>query len=465
MNKKHLFLLTLILAVLGVLVTIKQSRPPAELTREEYTSLDLSFDAANVSQITISKMGTPGAELRKEQGKWVLPQFFGARANGDKVDTLLKEIREANGEARGRSKDVFKDFGIEDGEALNIKLASAAGAEILSFLVGTKKADGGNVFVRKKNAENVYLSQSNLLSAAGIYGDLKTENPQNDFWASTDFLQVDSGKVLSLKVARSAGGREETPIHIKRADLNAPWQPAAGTGVFPLSADKVKAYFENAKSWSAEKALDPKAQDYGFSKPFWVLEAGLDGGGVFKVTVSHPKEGPDYFAEVTGEPVVFKIPEYLIKNMNNDESLFFQENPFEADAGQIEKLIIRSGKTEHRFAPKQKTWEALTNYINDLKNFHVNRLLLDPAEAKKASGQNQLEVHKTGQPVRILEAGELIASGDTKEYAAQLRGVNPAFTIREDSYKQLFENLDRLKEPEPAPAPTASPSPAPAAKS
>lgn len=456
MNKKHLFVLILILVVLGVLVTLKQSHRPAELRQEEYAPLDLSFDPASVAKIILSKKDEASkVEIRKEKELWILPGFFNARANRDKIDTFFKEIREAKGEQRAQSKSVFKDFGITDEEALSVVLANAAGTEVLSFQIGAKRGDYGSVFVRRKNSEAVFLAQANLLSSAGIYGDLKTDNPKKEFWAALNFVSTDLAGALSLKITKIQNGKEIITVNLKRTAPGGSWQsllsgavPAGGAS-FPLNGDKIKVFLEGAKTWSAQEVLDPKAQDYGFAKPVWVLEAGLDGGASVKVTVSHPKEGPDYFAEVTGEPVVFKLPEYQVKAMETDESRFFTDDFFGVEVDKIEKLTLRADKKEMNFQPKLKKWDALVNYLNEFKNFHIEHLLFDPAEAKKAAAvRASIEIQRAGEGVKVLEIGEPLAP-DNKEYAAQVRGTGQPFAIKEATYKQLFENLDRLKEPEP----------------
>jgi hypothetical protein len=106
--------------------------------------------------------------------------------------------------------------------------------------------------------------------------------------------------------------------------------------------------------------------------------------------------------------------------MDRDESKFFVDNPFDINPDKVELLKIHKGEKEWSFNPKQKKWESLTTYLNDLKNFTVTRLLFNAPEKKKATPLQWIEIQKEGASSTILEVGDIV-SEKNKEYAANLR--------------------------------------------
>ena len=58
------------------------------------------------------------------------------------------------------------------------------------------------------------------------------------------------------------------------------------------------------------------------------------------------------------------------------------------------------------------------------------------------------EITGKDKPSVALEVSSSPVSAETKEYAAAMRGNNTLLALPETVFKQIFENLDRLKEPE-----------------
>jgi hypothetical protein len=443
---KPILILTVLFVALLIGVSIRNNQKPTELATEEYVPLDLSVDKDKVAKITISNRAQADTkvELIKENADWKVSSLWNARADQEKINNLLKGISEAKGEVRAKGKNLFSDFGIEDDKAVHVVFSDTAGKEMLTFFIGTKKADADSLFIRKQNADAVYLTDANLLGNIGIYGEPAEEKPSSEYWASTVIANFDVNQVTGIETHQFENGREKLIASVKR-EANK-WQFTRPEMPFPIDAEKVRLFFDSMKNWRAQKVFDPKAEDYGFSKPSWQMTLTLENGTPIKLVSGKTDESGNVYLQSSSEPVVFQMSKYFFENLNADDSHFFVDNPLGIDADKTEHLVIRADKKTWSFMPKEKKWESLTTYLNELKNFRAERLILDSKDEAKLNvkSSRELEVHKEGQ-VYILRVGDKL--NEKNEYAAQIVGKH-AFAISEAVFKSTFDNPDRLKEPE-----------------
>ncbi len=464
MKPRQILILIGILALLLAGVFFRQRQKPAQLVTEEYTPLDLSFDANSVGKILIYK-GKLGEKknpdeyvemTKSKEGQWQISSLWGARADQDKVTSFLEAIRKAKGEQRGKGKQIFKDFGIADEEAFHVSIANLSGKDLLSLALGIKKAGDTPTFIRKSAAETVYLTDANLFGQIGIYSDPAKETAKSDFWASMQIVQFDGTKIQSIETKRFMNNQEIVTTHLSRKETQR-WKALREGLPFEIDSGKISQFLNDIKTWRAQKVLDPKAKDYGFAKPKWQMRFELEGGGDILLTSGDIDEKAKLvYLHVSNEPVVFELSRYYFENMDVDDSHFFTDNPLGIDPDKIEKLVIHSDKKEMSFNPKGKKWDSLTQYLENSKNFRPLRLLFDPADQKKVSGKIWIEIQKQGEASKFLEVGEVLSAeprknlnGEAmeKEYAASMRGKTQPFAIPESVFKQFFENIDNLAEP------------------
>jgi hypothetical protein len=466
---KQILVLAVILLLLIVGVVIKSLQKPAELATQELTPLDLSFDAGTVGKIQISK-SVPASNAQAENAitiirnkppepdGWKIPDFMNARADKEKIERFLKEIHDAKGELRAKDKSLHKDFGIDGESAFRVTLFDNEWRQILGMLIGTKRAGSGNLFVRMDGSDAVYMTDAQLLTEMGIYGDPEKEKPKKEHWAALNLADFDVSKVEKLETHRFQGGKDTLAAGVMReadpADTaKKKWKFLRPEPPFALDAEKVKQFLSSINAWRASKAMDPKAKDYGLDKPQWQLKLGIEAGDEIIITAggNTDPESKAYYLQTSRSNVVYEYPDYYFKNLDIDDSKFFVDNPLEIDHDKIERLLIVAGKQEMSFNPKAKKWDSLSNYLSELKSFSATRLLLDPSEAKKVQSPShyRIEIQREGAPAPfILDVGEAI-SETPKEYAAVKRGAVP-FAISEYNYKKLFDNLARLVEPKKA---------------
>lgn len=326
-----------------------------------------------------------------------------------------------------------------------MSLRDAKDQEILGFVIGTKKADYGTLFVRKKNSAAVYLTEANLLAQMGVFGKPELDEPQPDFWALKKIASFDTAKVTKIESLQFQKGTPASSHSlVKEGGI---WKFSDQSFPFPPGAEKILQYLNGINNNQAEKILDPKAKDYGFQKPRWQLRVTQGSGSLVELTVgdAETKDEASFYLQVSGAPAVFLISKYYIENMTVSADWFVSDNPLGVDLTQLEKLVVHADKTEKNFQPLVKKWDSLTSYLEGLKNLKFDTA----AEGKPKFGKYWIEIKKQNASESIIiDAAEVpVVQGEQKIYPVQKRGTNYPFSITAALYSQLFDNLSRLDEP------------------
>jgi len=237
------------------------------------------------------------------------------------------------------------------------------------------------------------------------------------------------------------------------------WKFVRSDAPFVVDVEKVKQFFTQLNTSKASKVLDPKAKDYGFAQPRLRLNIGLEGGSEVVVTAGGENtETKSIYIQVSDDPLVYELPAYGYQNLDVDDAKFFVSNPLAVDPDKTEKLVIHADSKELSFNPKEKKWESLTTYLNDLKALVPAKLILDPNDQKKVQSPARfwIELKKEGGEPAVVDFGDVISDQD-KDHVVRKRDNTLPFAISDSVYKKLFENLDRLNEPPPALVPSTTP--------
>ena len=470
MRAKQLLIPGIILIVLILGLVIKLNQKPKELATEEFSSLNLTVETAKVSAVQITKGAAAPVELQKVEGRWQVTSLLNARANIEKITSLLNEFQQLTGELRGQSKDIHNDFGIADDKAFGISLRDASGKELLSVKLGTKKIDYSDIFIRKSGSDNVYMTRADILGKMGVAGELEKATPTSDFWAATDFLVFDPSTIQKIESVRYKDGREQSGFSLIResskADPNVKiWNYTTDQAPFIADAGKINDYLNAFKSWGAQKVEDPKSKDFGFSKPTWKLTITHDSGEVVFTAGKPEGDGNQIPIQISGEPVVFSLAKYYLENYDKNSSDFYADNILNVDLNKVDKLHVKIKDKIVSQAPKEKIFTGLTAYLQDVKRLRVVKMITDVTEQKRMAqpAEYSIEVVQDGKSTKI-EVGPAILPGkdapnEDLTYLANLVGTKHYFTISNYLFKQLFENIERLNtpaEPKLSPAPPAS---------
>lgn len=443
MKIRELYILLAILAFLGAGILVRNAQKSPQLAVEEFTALDLSFDPDKVRRIILSEGGGQ-VELQRGDAGWKTELFGEVKVSGEKVENFLNGIRNAKGEQRGSGKEILSDFGISDDLALHISLYPSSGNALLEILLGTKSAGDGHVFLRRKDSVTVYRAEADLFALMGIEGGASTVKPSKEFWAATQFMSVNTGRVRGITISKFDKGRETVLADVSGSGTE--WTFKQPGMPFPVSPQRVSRLLEAMNTWQADKLLDPAAKDYGFSNPFWQMKVKFEDGTekVYKAG-GRDKETEAVYMQASGDPAVFQFSKSNFGELDITDTYFIGNNPLGVDSDSVERLVVRTGKEEIILNPAEKKWEMLEGYLNDMKTIRFTRVLADMKNFKP--GPQSLEVTVRGKAPVMLEIGNFMEA--EKEYAVRVRGTQTPVALSEQIYKWLFENLYRLKESKP----------------
>lgn len=450
MKSKHIIILALILVFLtgGIIFRKMQHRP--ELATHQFLPLDMEFDSEQISKISIFKPAAgvqkeSRVELIKENGIWKVKGVWAVRADQERVDSFLREIKKSKGELRSSTRETHGDFKISEQQAVHVKLASASGKEMLNFLIGAAKSGYGGLFVRKQNSDEVYLTEADYYGQMGLFGDPETETLDEGYWALRKYAFFDPAIVEKIEIHQYGKGAQPSVLALEKTQDG--WRYADQNLPFPPDAEKISLYLNVVKNSAADKVVDPKARDYGFQKPRARVILMLRSGAPKEFTVGDADSAAEsaFYLQSSGEDAVFLVSKYVLENIAVSAEWFMRDNPLGADNTKIEKITVHADKYEKTFQPLLKKWPTLETYMEGLKSFKVEK----PAGGKARFGKFWIAIQKTGEtePV-IIDAAENPVTVDGKVlHPAQKRGTTYLFSITSELFAKLFENPSRLDEP------------------
>lgn len=459
MKTKQLINLGVILAVISALVVVKQFQKPKELTTQEYLPLNISFDSSAIESIDFLK--PQGGEeqyveiVKSGSEAWKLKSLSNTRADKNKIEEFLKELKSVKGELRGKDKKVFKDFQIGDDEALQVVLKGKDQKALFDLRVGLKKT-ARSVFVRRSGSDEVFMTPADLFGKMGIYGDPKTEQIDNSFWAETSLIAVSTDKIEGIEIKHGKPGNNKFFSGVARQlssedPSKKVWKFIREGMPFPADETKIKTFLDSFQTWKAARVSPfEKDRNYGFDKSEWEMTLRVEGGEPITIKSGETNtETKMTFLQVSNEPIIFEMSPYYFENMDADDTRFFGDNPLGIDLSKTLQLILRADKKTWQVFPKEKSWPDLEKYFEDLKGMMFTRVLTQPDEIKKVKSPSRysLEIIKeTASTPLVLDFGEIVKE-TPREQGVIIRGSKYAFAMPEYFYKNTFENVSRLEAP------------------
>ncbi len=326
MKSKQIIILGIIFVILILGVCVKELHKPTELSKEEYTSLQFSFDPPSVEKILIAKGPEKSVELMKENGQWKIPGLWNARADEQQIENFLKDIWQAKGEIRANDLALLGDFGLGNDQAFSVSLFEGGEELTARFLIGSQRADAGFVFLRFENSNTVYLAQADLLTPMKLYGELDQQKPSQDAWVDLKPFHFDPSKVTKLEAKRFQNGKEKKG---KKENLTLmleavttgdkkEWRSLRKDESIKIVSQKVEEFLFSLTNVQATNVLDPAA--FGFEKPVWQMTLTLGAGKeiIVKAIRQDPEssESSYFILQVSTEPVLFQISKHYFETLD-----------------------------------------------------------------------------------------------------------------------------------------------------
>ena len=339
MGMKKLFIIVSIVIIVFVLVFIKKEVLRKQTSQVDNLAVSEIEVVNNIPQVLISKIIVYKGEnqnnriviAKDSKGVWLVEDKFNAIARQDAIANILNELLGLKGEVRAESKNVFRDFQIEDAFSAQIILEDKSGKALSHILVSFLQPEWSKNFIRQAGSEKIVLVNKNILALFNLFG--KEAKLDDSSLVDYRLCQFEAEQIdkIGLKVK---GSKE--PLNLKKAKNDAAAVPA--WGFEPLSMvkgeidqAKVKEFLNSVANLYAMEVLDPAQGNYGFNSSY--LQVILESSNSLKpiqIDVGdfiEPQRA--YYIKSSLADQVFKIPEAYVQHLKKDKTFFLkpQEKP------------------------------------------------------------------------------------------------------------------------------------------
>ena len=334
---RNLSILAVVLIALFGISLLQKSGHEKSTSRSSVTELVATgLTADDLDRITIGYgSDSEAVVLVRTPAGWVVETAWNAAASQQRIDALVRNLTGLTGEFRSDSAEVLADYGLDGAGSVTVRATGTDGATAIALDVGRKPERYPGNFVRRPDDNRVFVSQKNVLSQLGIYGD--PELPQSRFFLELQAVQEDrlavdrivvQGVDFAWDLAKEFAAAAPVPDAPDSAaaapgiDRNT-WEWQATTGSGPaLAKSKVDAVLNALVAIRATDLVDPGADAavYGLANPGRRAELHLQDGSAIVLEFGDDRAAAEgvpagtYMRRV-GEPTVWVVTEYAMKNI------------------------------------------------------------------------------------------------------------------------------------------------------
>lgn len=334
LKTKHLVLLVVVLAVLlGISLVQKANHKKSTSGSAVSLVLDGILTRGDLSRITISHgLEINAVDLRANGDEWTVASAWNAAANGDRIDTLLRNLGNLSGEFRSSEESVVADYGLAENNSVRIRAFGPTGDEVLALDVGNQSERAAGQFVKVPGKSDVYLSQTSVLSHLGLYDGparpksahfVKLEAVKEDRLAVNRIVLENDGQRLEMakEFAMTTPAPDDTTGAEPTVDrLTWEWKSISpqAKSLAKTKADGVLGALVNIRAVDVDDpAGDPEA--YGLARPARRATLVLEDGRTLVLEFGASREALDdhpagTWMRIQGEPTIWIVTEYAVGN-------------------------------------------------------------------------------------------------------------------------------------------------------
>lgn len=390
MNAKKLIPFAIILAILGGLVLLRNSKNRPESIVEQ-VKLEALIPAdtkeSSIQRLKLFAGAKPEehVELLRDGAEWKVATAYNAPVDPDSIDPYLKKLVGLKGEVRARnvSGDALAKYQLKDDEAFHIQAFTGSGdTPAIEVLVG-KAADYQTVFMRPAGSTTVYVETANLRTDAGVFGDDMTVTPKADKWLNKKILSLDDQKITKIAINSPDKSlvfeRREKPKPEKTEDTGAenteekaPEAPAAPEYEWVLTAGGVERPFKEAaltslksrfKSFLATTVADPaKKAEYGLENPAFSVTLSVEGQDDVTLNIGRPSLKEKGYVVVAGRPqeLIYEVQSFSLDQLFPKGSELFDDLPkLELNQNDIAQIAVEQPQGRVVIAKEGDTWKII----------------------------------------------------------------------------------------------------------
>ncbi len=288
MKPKQLLIMAIILVVLAV-VGVMVTRPPKQesiaVQARLVSIMPDSLLPESVVGIEFVMNKKTEVKLEKAAGKWRISSAWNAPAKAEKIEKLLKQLKNMKGEFASENPKLQEKYGVDEKTGVHIRLYTAASDKPALDLVMGKNRGYSSTFVRLAADKTVYDTGDNLRSLFDMWGN--DAKPKRDAWLNKNIIKVEKEKLKQVelrypdhtlvfvkqeksrpgdKEKQSAGGKKEYE-----------WRLTSGGPGVDFKKEKFKSLLGTIASIDIRDVQDPaKKKELGLDKPPYALTLILD---------------------------------------------------------------------------------------------------------------------------------------------------------------------------------------------
>jgi len=266
------------------------------LTGEEYGAFEaqeklLAFDRQSVDGLRIED-GEQSLVLKRQDGKWLLPERGDFPADQESVEGLLDKLAALEkGWPVATTAGAARRFKVDE-EAFKRKLVLLSGDDVRATLYVGTSPGFRKVHVRPSGEDAVYAVAFNTWDATA----------KADDWIDKTILKLDEGEVERIEMPGVTLQRKEGELQV--ADLGEQEE---------TNREEVKSLLGRLTGLRIQSLLGSEAKpEYRQDKPALQIKVTRKGGEVLSYRFSKPKDKAYYVLKRSGLDRYFKVAEYRV---------------------------------------------------------------------------------------------------------------------------------------------------------
>jgi uncharacterized protein DUF4340 len=467
MKWKNLVPLIVVLAILVALVVLKktQDKPVDMIAQVKLAALTPEgFTLGDVAKVELHAGSAPEDILAltrdaEDPDVWRVTSHFNAPADEDKVVEFIEKLVALKGEtrARGASDDSLKEYNLGDEAAFHVQAfgKDAEKAEV-HILVG-KAPDQKQVFVRVDGSNDVYVSDVNFRSQAGVRGE-EAKVPEADTWLDKEIVNIEQDTITKValttpdkslvfeKHEKKVEAKEEEKKDGEKAEgeeaaeaeepeVEYEWALASGGPGGPHKQSGLDTLLRGLAPFKATSVVDPaKKADWGLEAPAFKAEISVDGQEAATVIeAGRPDPAGNGYVRVAGaaEEVIYELSSYTFDKLFPKGTQLFDVPAPALEKDKLVRVEITQPEGRVVFVKEGEAWKvaepvadlpvvdsAITTAVDALAALRVT----DYADSAKGTGLDK--------PLRKL----VVTKADGKSHTIAIGGASKSV---DGSYAQF----------------------------
>jgi hypothetical protein len=364
----------------------------------------LDFDTQKISKISLDRGGGP-IVCSKALDDWMLEKPIQARADGQKIDEIVRTLHEAEVEEFVAEEcDDAAVYGL-DRPTLRVSLAAGETEVTKSLNVGKKK--GKTYYAKDVSRDPVFTLDSSLVSELEV-----------------NVFDVRDKSVLAFKPHKVREIRLRTGnLDLRcRKDTTGTWQILEPIHV-RADESKINDLLWGAEGLKAEEFVSDSPKDfapYGLAEPKVQIELWMDSDSTARILSIGKKEGERVYVRNNTAPSIYLVPSEFPEKIGKDVSDFRAAHILNFYAYQVREIeIVHGGETSFWKKDSEGDWKGssersvkksqISELLSELESLNVEEFVEDDpsdlAQYGLAEPRYTVRLHFEEKPSQVLFVG------------------------------------------------------------